>query len=216
MDSTEPSSNGNIQNEKDSKKKDYVSLMGLFGAADKLDCFLMILGGLGACTLGATLPLFFVFFGKMLDSIGNLSTDPKALSSRVSKNALDLVYLGLVTFLSAWIGVACWTQTGERQTARLRINYLKAVLAKDITFFDTEARDSNLIFHISSDAILVQDAIGDKTGHVLRYLSQFVAGFVVGFFVGMATNAAHVSSGSIDSNCRWRVRYNHVYNLREE
>ena len=59
-------------------------------------------------------------------------------------------------------GVACWTQTGGRQTARLRINYLKAILAKDITFFDTEARDSNLIFHISSDAILVQDAIGDK------------------------------------------------------
>ncbi|KAJ4916722.1 ABC transporter B family member 13 [Raphanus sativus] len=181
MDSTEPLSNGNIQNETDSKKKDSVSLMGLFGAADKLDCFLMILGSLGACTLGATLPLFFVFFGKMLDSLGNLSTDPKALSSRVSQNALDLVYLGLVTFVSAWIGVACWTQTGERQTARLRINYLKAILAKDITFFDTEARDSNLIFHISSDAILVQDAIGDKTGHVLRYLSQFIAGFVVGF-----------------------------------
>lgn len=85
MDSTEPLSNGNIQNETDSKKKDSVSLMGLFGAADKLDCFLMILGALGACTLGATLPLFFVFFGKMLDSLGNLSTDPKALSSRVSQ-----------------------------------------------------------------------------------------------------------------------------------
>ncbi|KAG2269699.1 hypothetical protein Bca52824_064254 [Brassica carinata] len=182
MDNTEPLSNGIIQNETDSKKKDSVSLMGLFGAADKVDCFLMILGSLGACTLGATLPLFFVFFGKMLDSLGNLSTDPKALSSRVSQNALHLVYLGLVTFVSAWIGVACWTQTGERQTARLRINYLKAILAKDITFFDTEARDSNLIFHISSDAILVQDAIGDKTGHVLRYLSQFIAGFVIGFW----------------------------------
>jgi ATP-binding cassette subfamily B (MDR/TAP) protein 1 len=72
-------------------------------------------------------------------------------------------------------------QTGERQTARLRINYLKSILAKDITFFDTEARDSNFIFHISSDAILVQDAIGDKTGHVLRYLCQFIAGFVIGF-----------------------------------
>lgn len=59
-------------------------------------------------------------------------------------------------------GVACWMQTGERQTARLRINYLKSILAKDISFFDTEARDSNFIFHISSDAILVQDAIGDK------------------------------------------------------
>ena len=53
-------------------------------------------------------------------------------------------------------------QTGERQTARLRLKYLQSVLRKDISFFDTEARDSNIIFHISSDAILVQDAIGDK------------------------------------------------------
>ncbi|PRQ27243.1 putative xenobiotic-transporting ATPase [Rosa chinensis] len=50
----------------------------------------------------------------------------------------------------------------ERQTARLRLKYLQSVLRKDIDFFDTEARDTNIIFHISSDAILVQDAIGDK------------------------------------------------------
>lgn len=59
-------------------------------------------------------------------------------------------------------GVAFWMQTGERQTARLRLKYLQSILKKDITFFDTEARDANILFHISSDAILVQDAIGDK------------------------------------------------------
>lgn len=59
-------------------------------------------------------------------------------------------------------GVAFWMQTGERQTARMRVKYLQSVLRKDINFFDTEARDENIIFHISSDAILVQDAIGDK------------------------------------------------------
>ncbi|KAG7593138.1 ABC transporter-like [Arabidopsis thaliana x Arabidopsis arenosa] len=188
MDNIEPPSNGNIhaetevkKEEKKNMKKESVSLMGLFSAADNLDCFLMFLGGLGTCIHGGTLPLFFVFFGGMLDSLGNLSTDPNAISSRVSQNALYLVYLGLVNLVSAWIGVACWMQTGERQTARLRINYLKSILAKDISFFDTEARDSNFIFHISSDAILVQDAIGDKTGHVLRYLCQFIAGFVIGF-----------------------------------
>lgn len=53
-------------------------------------------------------------------------------------------------------------QTGERQAARLRLKYLQSVLRKDMKFFDTEARDANVIFHISSDAILVQDAIGDK------------------------------------------------------
>ncbi|CAF1928474.1 unnamed protein product [Brassica napus] len=200
-----------MQNDREAKedkkkmKKESVSLMGLFSAADKVDYILMFLGTFGTCVHGGTLPLFFVFFGKMLDSLGNLSTDSKAISSSVSKNALYLVYLGLVNLVSAWMGrflailpsfscvlmfkfgvlvlagVACWMQTGERQTARLRIIYLKSILAKDITFFDTEARDSNFIFHISSDTILVQDAIGDKTGHVLRYLCQFIAGFVIGF-----------------------------------
>ncbi|ESQ34059.1 hypothetical protein EUTSA_v10006583mg [Eutrema salsugineum] len=188
MENIEPYSNGNINTETEEKKeekknmkKESVSLMGLFRAADKVDCLLMFLGSLGSCIHGGTLPLFFVFFGKLLDSLGSLSADPKAISSRVSQNALYLVYLGLVNLVSAWMGVTCWMQTGERQTARLRINYLKSILAKDITFFDTEARDSNFIFHISSDAILVQDAIGDKTGHVLRYLCQFIAGFVIGF-----------------------------------
>lgn len=79
---------------------------------------------------------------------------------------LDLLlvtfWLSLNLVNSKFIGVAFWMQTGERQTARLRLKYLQAVLKKDINFFDTEAKDRNLLFHISSDAILVQDAIGDK------------------------------------------------------
>ncbi|CAN6881884.1 unnamed protein product [Brassica oleracea] len=285
-----------MQNDREAKedkkkmKKESVSLMGLFSAADKVDYILMFLGTFGTCVHGGTLPLFFVFFGKMLltwqsfygfyshilhipglrsscgrtrrfksearvcarflwsagevedgrinsgsgifggrseirfsgsgsdlvQSVHRLclaslpllvwlssrceGTGVESLNLRLfplgttcayllaylprfwtHKNALYLVYLGLVNLVSAWMGVACWMQTGERQTARLRIIYLKSILAKDITFFDTEARDSNFIFHISSDTILVQDAIGDKTGHVLRYLCQFIAGFVIGF-----------------------------------
>ncbi|KAI3796996.1 hypothetical protein L1987_39684 [Smallanthus sonchifolius] len=155
------------------------SFSGLFYAADKWDLFLMLFGGLGACVHGAALPVFFILFGRMIDSLGHLSAHPHSLSSEVTKNSLYLIYLGLVVFISSWIGVACWMQTGERQTARLRFKYLQSVLRKDIKFFDT--KDQNVLFHISSDAILVQDAIGDKIGHGLRYLCQFVIGFVVGF-----------------------------------
>lgn len=70
--------------------------------------------------------------------------------------------LSLSVSILNFLGVAFWMQTGERQTARLRLKYLDAVLRKDINFFDTEAKDKNLIYHISSDAVLVQDAIGDK------------------------------------------------------
>ncbi|KAL5557849.1 hypothetical protein UlMin_034060 [Ulmus minor] len=162
-------------------KSSSVSFFGLFAAADAIDYMLMFFGSVGACVHGAALPVFFVLFGRMIDSLGHLSKNPQQLSSRISENALYLIYLGLIIMASAWIGVAFWMQTGERQTARLRVKYLQSILKKDITFFDTEARDANIIFHISSDAILVQDAIGDKTGHALRYLSQFIIGFAIGF-----------------------------------
>ncbi|KAJ8762172.1 hypothetical protein K2173_007326 [Erythroxylum novogranatense] len=165
----------------DSGKKPTVPFFALFSAADRVDYLLMFLGSAGACIHGAALPLFFVLFGRMIDSLGHLTQNAHGISSEVSKNALYLVYLGTVIFASAWIGVAFWMQTGERQTSRLRLRYLQSVLRKDMNFFDTEARDSNIIFHISSDAILVQDAIGDKIGHALRYLSQFFVGFAVGF-----------------------------------
>ncbi|KAI9200780.1 hypothetical protein LWI28_013145 [Acer negundo] len=167
--------------QKNSSKKQSVSFFGLFAAADKHDYLLMFVGSLGAIIHGAALPVFFILFGRMIDSLGHLSSNPHKLSSRISEHALYLLYLGVVVLVSAWIGVAFWMQTGERQTARLRLKYLQSVLRKDMNFFDTEARDSNILFHISSDAILVQDAIGDKTGHSLRYISQFIVGFAVGF-----------------------------------
>ncbi|PKU84013.1 ABC transporter B family member 13 [Dendrobium catenatum] len=153
----------------------------LFYFADRLDWLLMLFGSIGSCIHGAALPVFFVLFGKLIDSLGSLSSNPQRLSDKVSKHALELVYLGAVAMISAWIGVAFWMQTGERQTARLRVKYIQSILQQDISFFDTDARDENIISHITSDAILVQDAIGDKTGHCLRYLSQFFVGFVVGF-----------------------------------
>uniref|UniRef100_A0A6N2L3W8 ABC transporter domain-containing protein n=1 Tax=Salix viminalis TaxID=40686 RepID=A0A6N2L3W8_SALVM len=186
-----------------SSKKPTVSIFGLFSAADKFDHLLMFLGLVGSCAHGAVFPVFFILFGNMIDSLGHLGSDTHQMSSQVSKYSLDLVYLGLGVFVAGWIGVACWMQTGERQTARLRLKYLQSVLRKDMNFFDMEARDSNILFHISSDAILVQDAIGDKTGHAVRYLSRFSIGFVVGFKSG---EAAYAEAGKVADEVISQIR----------
>lgn len=117
------------QEEKPSKKIS-VSFFGMFAAADAIDCLLMLFGSLGAFVHGAALPVFFVLFGRIIDSLGHFSRHPHTLSSRIAEvhctfqfsktlficsyllklfflhwqNALLLIYLGLIVLASAWIG----------------------------------------------------------------------------------------------------------------
>jgi ABC-type multidrug transport system fused ATPase/permease subunit len=77
--------------------------------------------------------------------------------------------------------IACWMYSGERQVIALRKAYLDAVLRQDVGFFDTDARTGDIVFGVSTDTLLVQDAIGEKVGNFIHYLATFLAGLVVGF-----------------------------------
>uniref|UniRef100_J3M1W8 ABC transmembrane type-1 domain-containing protein n=1 Tax=Oryza brachyantha TaxID=4533 RepID=J3M1W8_ORYBR len=77
--------------------------------------------------------------------------------------------------------IACWMYSGERQVIALRKAYLDAVLRQDVGFFDTDARTGDIVFGVSTDTLLVQDAIGEKVGNFIHYIATFLAGLVVGF-----------------------------------
>lgn len=59
--------------------------------------------------------------------------------------------------------------TGERQVGTLRKKYLEAVLKQDVGFFDTDARTGDIVFSVSTDTLLVQDAISEKVSFFYFY-----------------------------------------------
>ncbi|XP_010540773.1 PREDICTED: ABC transporter B family member 2-like [Tarenaya hassleriana] len=158
-----------------------VSLVKLFSFADFYDYVLMAIGSIGACVHGASVPVFFIFFGKLINIIGIAYLFPKEASPQVAKYSLDFVYLSVAILFSSWIEVACWMHTGERQAAKMRMAYLSSMLRQDISVFDTEASTGEVISAITSDIIVVQDALSEKVGNFLHYISRFTAGFAIGF-----------------------------------
>ncbi|KAL3330883.1 hypothetical protein AABB24_034621 [Solanum stoloniferum] len=170
--------NGEEERKKTHQK---VSLLKLFSFADSYDYLLMFLGSIGACLHGASVPVFFIFFGKMINIAGLAYLFPAQTSHKVAKYSLDFVYLSVVILFSSWIEVACWMHSGERQAAKIRMAYLKSMLNQDISLFDTEASTGEVISAITSDIIIVQDAISEKAGNFLHYISRFLAGFTIGF-----------------------------------
>ncbi|EOA36551.1 hypothetical protein CARUB_v10011664mg [Capsella rubella] len=166
---------------KKEKERPSVSFLKLFSFADLYDCVLMALGSIAACIHGASVPVFFIFFGKLINIIGLAYLFPQEASHKVAKYSLDFVYLSVVILFSSWIEVACWMHTGERQAAKMRKAYLRSMLSQDISLFDTESSTGEVISAITSDILVVQDAISEKVGNFLHYISRFIAGFAIGF-----------------------------------
>jgi ATP-binding cassette subfamily B (MDR/TAP) protein 1 len=45
----------------------------------------MFLGATGACVHGVAIPIFFVFFGKLINAFGQYHADPEKMSAEVAK-----------------------------------------------------------------------------------------------------------------------------------
>ncbi|XP_019094989.1 PREDICTED: ABC transporter B family member 11-like isoform X2 [Camelina sativa] len=169
--------------EKTDEKTKTVPFYKLFAFADSFDVFLMVCGSIGAIGNGVCLPLMTLLFGDLIDSFGQ-NQNNKDIVDVVSKVCLKFVYLGLGTLGAAFLQVACWMITGERQAARIRSTYLKTILRQDIGFFDVETNTGEVVGRMSGDTVLIQDAMGEKVGKFIQLVSTFVGGFVLAFIKG--------------------------------
>ncbi|KAI3444983.1 hypothetical protein Pfo_001648 [Paulownia fortunei] len=164
----------------------------LFSFADSKDKILMTVGTVAAIGNGLSQPLMSLIFGDLIDVFGKAQN--KDTVSEVSKVSLKFVYLALGCGAAAFLQVACWMITGERQSARVRSLYLTTILRQEIAYFDQEASTGEVIGRMSGDTILIQDAIGDKVGKFVQVVASFLGGFVIAFVKGWLLTLVMLSS----------------------
>ncbi|TMW90930.1 hypothetical protein EJD97_015040 [Solanum chilense] len=151
----------------------------------------MIIGTIGAIGNGLTQPLMTLIFGQLVNSFGSSNSDE--VVHKISKVSIYYVYLAIGAGVSSLLQMSCWMVTGERQATRIRGLYLKTILRQDIAFFDTETTTGEVIGRMSGDTILIQDALGEKVGKFIQFISTFVGGFIVAFFKGWLLSIVLVS-----------------------
>ncbi|KAL0395649.1 UNVERIFIED_CONTAM: ABC transporter B family member 19 [Sesamum calycinum] len=176
----EAADHGKAMPESEKKKEQSLPFYQLFSFADKYDYLLMISGSIGAVIHGSSMPVFFLLFGEMVNGFGKNQMDLHKMTHEVAKYALYFVYLGLVVCLSSYAEIACWMYTGEA-SGRAEEEVFGGSVETGRGILRHGCKNRDIVFSVSTDTLLVQDAISEKVGNFIHYLSTFLAGLVVGF-----------------------------------
>ncbi|XP_047334614.1 putative multidrug resistance protein [Impatiens glandulifera] len=156
---------------------------GIFRYADKTDKLLMMFGTIGSIGDGMQIPLTMFVLSHVINEYGSLNSHVSI--SSVNKYSLRLFYVAIWVGLSAFVEGLCWTRTAERQTSRMRVEYLKSVLRQEVGFFDTQAAESSTTYQvvstITSDSNSIQVTIGEKIPDCIAYMSSFFCCFAFSF-----------------------------------
>ncbi|XP_009594378.1 putative multidrug resistance protein [Nicotiana tomentosiformis] len=167
---------------------------GMFRFADKTDKLLMFFGTLGSMGDGLQIPLMMFVLSEVINDYGNLSSSVSM--HIVNKYSLWLLYVAIGVGLSAFVEGLCWARTAERQTSRMRLEYLKSVLRQEVGFFDTQAAESSTTYQVistvSADSTTIQVTIGEKIPDCLAYMSSFLFCHIFAFVLSWKITLAAI------------------------
>ncbi|GMI99183.1 multi-drug resistance 13, ATP-binding cassette B15 [Hibiscus trionum] len=162
------------------------SIRSVFVHADGVDKCLMAAGFIGAVADGTVVPLTLYLTGRMFNNIGDSGSSPNAdmLSRNVREVALLFIFTACGGLVGCFLEGVCWTRTSERQAARMRSRYLKAVLRQDVGYFDLNATSTaEIVTSISNDSLVIQEVISEKVPYLIARGASFIGTYIVAFLI---------------------------------
>lgn len=160
-----------------------VTYTSLYRYATTWDIVFIVIAALMAIGGGAVQPLMTVVFGNLSGSFQGLflgTLDQHGFNSTLNRYVLYFVYLAIGEFCLVYISTVLFIYTGEHITAKVREQYLRAILRQNIGYFD-KLGAGEVTTRITSDTNLVQEAISEKVGLTLLGVAAFFSAFIIGF-----------------------------------
>ncbi|DAZ96538.1 TPA: hypothetical protein N0F65_011215 [Lagenidium giganteum] len=168
----------------DPKAPQSVSFSELFQFADSRDRVLIAIGCIAAAVTGMLEPMLIVLMGDVINSFNPRKViTMDQLVHNVNHVALNFVFVACGLLVTGWIQVACWTVAASRQAKRIRNAYVRAILIKEIGWFDVN--DSmQLATKVSDSALSIQEGLGRKVGDGIGAFANGITGCIIGLFKG--------------------------------
>jgi len=180
---------------KDEKEPRKYGNMQLFGKLLKLnspEIGYLLVGVFCSVCFGCVNIVFAILFGDAFNVLGEADLN-KAREDSV-KNALYYGAVALFTFVAMTGQGSMFSIAGERLTQRVRILMMEAMLRQEIGWYDAEENNSGaLCSRLSTNAQLVQSAVGNKVGQIFQAAAALLSGVGLSMYycwqVGLVSNA---------------------------
>ncbi|KAI3737379.1 hypothetical protein L2E82_27379 [Cichorium intybus] len=165
----------------DEREKASRGLLGMLTEhADWSDMMLMALGTCGCFVDGLSVSVMMLVFSHLMNVYASVSS---LTSADVNKYALAFIYIAIVVGAGAFLEGFCWGRTAERQSARIRTKYLKAILRQQVGYFDTTLEASRVTTSISTDILNIHGVVGEKIPNFITNIWMFIAAEITGMYL---------------------------------
>ncbi|KAB8255465.1 P-loop containing nucleoside triphosphate hydrolase protein [Aspergillus pseudonomiae] len=160
-----------------------VGYLTLYRYATRNDKIILVIASLAAIIGGALMPLMTVLFGGLAGTfrsfiLGDIGEGQ--FTGDLARFSLFFLYLAVGEFVMVYLATVGFVYAGEHITAKIRQQFLAAILRQNIAFFD-ELGAGEITTRITADTNLVQEGISEKVALTLTAVATFVAAFVIGF-----------------------------------